>query len=199
MALPLWTVSYAGVAGNWLAAPLRRLVGGRWWAVLVTLGCLVLLATNGLAFARHQHYLNELRAARDKLIARIPEELLILHVGSAYKLIAVPTESSGYRLRLLEYFGKPAEEPEILFRALRREGRPWYLVALHKTAGAHLVRLHPRGHRPVCAGACVNPLAFPLGLRLPGDAGIRAGDVPAGDIAIRSALRRAKSTGPVAR
>jgi hypothetical protein len=136
--LPVWVVSYAGVVDEWVAGPLRRALGGRTRAGLVGILCAGLLASNGLLFARHQRHLLALREARDQLVARMPEGSLVLQSGSVYKLVGVPLGVPTYRLRSLEYEGRPAEPPEQLLRDLGRETRRWFLAVLHRSPGAPL-------------------------------------------------------------
>ena len=44
----------------------------------------------------------------------------------------------GYRFRVLEFEGKPAEDPALLFHDLGRERRPWFLGVLRRTPGEPL-------------------------------------------------------------
>ena len=138
VALPLWIVSYAGVLDDRIVAPSRRRLPRAVLPALVALGCLGLLALNGLAFARHQRHLGELREARDALAANVPEGSLVVYRGSVPKLVGVPLGVPSYRLRRLEFQGKPSEEPGVLFHDLDSAAAPWYLADLGKSPGEPL-------------------------------------------------------------
>ena len=90
VALPLWVVSYAGVVDDWVAAPLRRRLGERGWEILAALGCVGLLASSGVVFARHQRHLNALLDVRNELVAHTPERSLLVYCGDLYKLVSIP-------------------------------------------------------------------------------------------------------------
>ena len=106
--------------------------------LLATLLGLCLLAGNGLIFARHQRHLNALRTVRDEVSAHVPADSLVLEGGSLYKLIGTPLDFPWYRLRALEFEGRPAEEPETLFRSLEREPGSWYVAVLRPSPEAPL-------------------------------------------------------------
>jgi hypothetical protein len=135
VALPLWVVSYAGVLDDWLVGPVRRRLGDHLFVGLAGLACVALLGATGLIFDRHQRHLNELLEARDAVIARVPEDSLILYDGSFTKLVGIPAGLPSYRLRQLTYLDRPAEDPRRLFADLDREGSAWYLAVLHKVPG----------------------------------------------------------------
>jgi hypothetical protein len=138
IALPLWIVSYAGVVDDWIAAPLRGRLGRRGREALVALGCAGLLAANGVAFARHQHHLDALRAARDAIAAQVPAGSLILTQGAVYKILGIPVDVPAYRLRPYQSFDRPTDDPATRFDTLGRTPRPWYLATLSRTPGAPL-------------------------------------------------------------
>jgi hypothetical protein len=135
VALPVWIVSYAGVVDDWVAGPLRRRLGGRGWEILTVLGCAGLLASCGFVFARHQHHLNALLEVRNELISHVPEGSLIVYCGDLYKLLSIPVDVPSFRLRELEFHGKPAEDPRVLLGDLEREERPWTFAVLHRHPG----------------------------------------------------------------
>jgi hypothetical protein len=135
IALPLWIVSYAGALDDWVAGPLRRRVSDRAWTVLVSFACVALLAANGLAFARHQRHLDRLQQARDALVAHVPAGSLLVYQGSLVKIIGTPRDVPEYRFRLLEFEGKPVDDPVVLFGDLEHERRPWFLAILQRTPG----------------------------------------------------------------
>jgi len=143
VALPLWVVSYAGVIDDWVAAPVRRRLGGREWEWLVAFVCVGLLAANGLGFARHQRHLDALRRARDAVVANVAGGSLVIYRGSLPKIVGTPLGVPEYGLRMLEYEGKPAEAPAILYRSLDRElhdrRRAWYLANLTRRPGEPVV------------------------------------------------------------
>jgi hypothetical protein len=132
--LPLWIVSYAGVVDDWVASPLRRLLGSRAWAVLVAAVCAGLLAGTGLMFSRHQAYLNDLHDVRDAAIAAVPEGSLIVLNNMMAKLFGIPMDLPSYRCRLLDYQGQPFDYSQ----EIGREQRPWYLGVLPKVPGSPL-------------------------------------------------------------
>ena len=139
VALPLWIVSYAGVIDDWVAAPVRRRLGGWGWGWLVAFACVALLAANGLGFARHRRHLDALRRARDAVVANIPGESLVMYQGSLVKIVGTPLGVPEYRLRPLEFEGKPADDPAFLYRDLDSElhdrHRAWYFANLHRRPG----------------------------------------------------------------
>jgi len=139
VALPLWVVSYAGVVDDWVAAPIRRRLGGRDWERLVACACVGLLAANGLGFARHQRHLDALRRARDAVVANVPGGSLVMYQGALTKIVGTPLGVPEYRLRMLEFEGKPAAEPAFLYRDLDRElherRRAWYFAVLQRRSG----------------------------------------------------------------
>jgi hypothetical protein len=133
VALPLWVVGYAGVLDDWVAAPLRRSLGDETSRGVAIVLCGGLLAANGLMFARHQAHLLALRQARDAFVERIPAGALIVYQGAVPKLLGTPLDVPVYRLRALEYQGRPAEDPAELARALESERRPWYVAILRRS------------------------------------------------------------------
>jgi hypothetical protein len=139
VALPLWVVSYAGVLEDWVAAPLRRRVGDRAWTVLVLFACIGLYVVIGFVFARHQQHLAGFRQARDTFVAEVPAGSLVVYQGSLVKIVGSPRDVPEYRFRLLEFEGKPVDDPVILDRDLNRERRPWFLAVLHRTPGERLL------------------------------------------------------------
>lgn len=135
VALPLWTIAYAGMLDDRLAAPLRRRLGTRTWPVLAALACAGLLGGIGLLFERHQHHLNDLLAARQAVVRNVPAGSLVLFEGALTKLVGIPVDVPAYRLRQLTYLERPAEDPRRLYAELDRECTSWYLAVLHKTPG----------------------------------------------------------------
>jgi hypothetical protein len=139
VALPLWIVSYAGVLDDWVATPVRRRLGGRDWERLVAFACVGLLVANGLGFARHQRHLDALRRARDAVVANASWGSLVMYQGSLAKIIGTPVGVPEYRLRMLEFEGKPVDDPAFLYRDLDRElhdrRRAWYFANLHRRPG----------------------------------------------------------------
>jgi len=135
--LPLWVISYVGVIDDWIAAPIRRRLRGRDWEWLVAFVCVGLLVANGLLFARHQLHLDELRRARDAVVANVPGGSLVIYQGSLFKIVGTPLGVPEYRLRALEFEGKPADDPAFLHRDLDRElfdrRRVWYFAILQRT------------------------------------------------------------------
>jgi hypothetical protein len=138
VALPVWIVSYAGVVDDWIAGPLHRRLGERGWEILTVLGCAGLLASSGLVFARHQHHLNALYEVRFELVSHVPEGALIVYRGDLFKLLSIPVDVPSFRLRELEFHGKPAEDPRLLLADLAGEERPWTFAVLHRYPGEPL-------------------------------------------------------------
>jgi hypothetical protein len=131
VALPIWIISYAGMLDDWVVIPLFEYLGRRTRMALAALACAGLLMGMTLAFARHQHHLNELRAARDALIADVPEGSLIVFDGALFKLVGIPEGVPTYRLRQLLYDDEVIE-PRRLSEDLDHEPRPWFLATLHR-------------------------------------------------------------------
>ena len=121
VALPLWIVSYAGVVDDWVAAPLRRRIGGRASWALAASGCLALLAATGLMFARHQRHLDDLLAARGAMARIIPDGATVAGNFTLSKLFGVPTQPPAYRWIWME--DRPAGPGT------------WYVAVLAKSPG----------------------------------------------------------------
>ena len=142
VALPLWIVSYAGVIDDWVAVPVRRRMSDRAWGWLVASACVGLLAANGLGFARHQRHLDTLCRARDAVVENVPEGSLVMYQGSLFKILGTPFGVPEYRLRQLEFEGKPVDDPDSLYCDLEGElyerRQEWYLAILHRTPGGPL-------------------------------------------------------------
>jgi len=132
--LPVWIVSYAGVVDDWVAAPARRWLGNQVWTALAAACCASLLLGNAMIFKRHQDHLNDLRRARDAVIAAVPDGSLVVANNVVMKLLGIPSGLPAYRLRLLEYRGDPFDHSQ----ELEREERPWYLAVRAKEPGAPL-------------------------------------------------------------
>ena len=139
VALPLWVVSYAGVIDDWVAAPVRRRLGGLAWEWLVAFACVGLLVANGLGFARDQRHLDALRRARDAVVANVPGGSLVMYEGSLFKIVGPPLVVPEYRLRQLDFDGKTVDDAAFLYRDLDRElhdrRRAWYFAILRRTPG----------------------------------------------------------------
>ena len=118
VALPLWVVSYSGVLDDRVVRPIHQRMPPRLFRSLIAIGCLGLLAGTGLIFARHQHYLQGLRQARDGLVARMPAGSLVVYQGALVKLIGTPADVPYYRFRQLLFEGKLVDDPAILKRDL---------------------------------------------------------------------------------
>jgi len=138
VALPVWIVSYAGVVDDWIATPLRRRLGERSGAILTALACAGLITSCVFVSAQHQGHLSALLEARDELVAHVPEGSLIVYRGDLYKLLSIPVNVPSLRLRALEFHGKPADDPRVLFRDLQREAHPWTFAVLHRHPGEPL-------------------------------------------------------------
>jgi hypothetical protein len=134
VALPLWVVSYAGVIDDWVAGPLRRRMGPSARALAVALGCLGLTAGTGLMFAKHGRHLDQLRLARDELLARVPADAPVYCSGSLFKIVGTPGVVPYYWIRPIDSSGVLKEPLGVLERRLACERRPWFLVALKRTA-----------------------------------------------------------------
>lgn len=132
VALPLWVVAYAGVLDDWVAAPLRKAVGGRAWTALATIACLGLLASNAVSSSRHQRHLLALADTRDALAARVPAGSLIVYNGSLFKVILTPENVQAYKVVPLEFLDLPVYDPPTFLEGLDREPRPWFLAVLKK-------------------------------------------------------------------
>jgi hypothetical protein len=92
-----------------------------------------------MIFARHQHHLEELRGARDEVVANVPEGALMVYQGALFKIVGTPLGVPEYRLRELEFEGKPAVDPARLYTDLDRElddrHREWYFAILLRAPG----------------------------------------------------------------
>ncbi len=136
VALPLWVVSYGGMLDDWIAAPLRKILGRGAWQFVAALACVGSLLPIAYAFQRHQEHLKSLLAARQAVVANIPKDSLILFEGALSKLVGIPTEVPPYRIESLTYESEAAKDPKELAAELARETRPWYVAVLRKGPGA---------------------------------------------------------------
>jgi hypothetical protein len=139
IALPLWIVSYACVLTDMLAAPRLRGLSDVVRTVVAPVICVGLLTGTALMFARHQHHLEGLREARDAFVSNVPGGSLVVYQGSLTKIVGTPRDVPEYRFRALEFEGKPAEDPAVLYRDLdhEHEHRPWFFAILHRQPGDH--------------------------------------------------------------
>jgi len=134
--LPVWVVCYAGVLEERVVVPVRQRLGQPTWNVLVSLLCLVLLASTLLVFSRHQRQLKLLAQAQADIVANVPSGSLILTQGAIRKLVGVPEGIPEYELRLFDYQGSPATDPVKLYQNLDHrlfdKGQEWFLAILTK-------------------------------------------------------------------
>jgi hypothetical protein len=145
--LPLWIVSYACMIDDRLITPLRRRLGGRGWAVCVSLGCAMLLVGTGLMFRRHENHLNRLRAIRDTTVAVIPGGSKVIWDGPFSKLFGIPSNLPVYRWRPLLFHGAVMDKTW----HIEEESGAWYLAVAPKVPGEAL---------PAAAGLLIKQYAM---------------------------------------
>ena len=128
VALPIWIVSYVVVIDDRLVTPFRRRFGDR---VATAVGLLVIVALiggTGVVFSKHQSHLNQLKAAREAIIARVPSGSTVVTQGASYKLFGIPSGGPTYRWLMFS-----ADETVFDHSAVLDHLRePWFLAALVK-------------------------------------------------------------------
>jgi hypothetical protein len=131
-ALPVWIACYAWTLAElfsrrlstWASLTVQRLIG--------MVICVGLLGMTGLIFREHQRHLDELVAAREAVVNRVPDHAVLLCNTTLAKLFGIPQPGPTYRIIS---FNATQEmlQPE---NELHLEGTRFYLAMLSKNSPA---------------------------------------------------------------